>query len=340
MRRFLRGLLLVAAIGYPLAILALTLLIAFVGEAWWPATVAMYLPHALFATPLPVLLVALLRLGPRWLAVPQLGAAALILFPLMGLSCGGATAPAAGPTLRVLSYNVDYGFISKPELLAEIADARADVVVLEAANARLIEAVKGLLAEHRSESYGQFLVASRWPIVEFYRPPPLADEVDPAFVRATLETPLGRVDLYVTHPVSPHRGFDAIRGSGLGQALGSGEVFTSERAAKLIRNSEIRIRQVTALAESARGAINPVIIAGDTNLPPLSPLFRRELGSYRDGWSAARNGFGYTFPNHKWMPWLRLDRVLTGPELRFVGFSVGTRRGSTHRCVIADLTRS
>ena len=30
----------------------------------------------------------------------------------------------------------------------------------------------------------------------------------------------------------------------------------------------------------------PVIIAGDTNLPVLSPLFRANLGRYQDGFSS------------------------------------------------------
>jgi hypothetical protein len=37
---------------------------------------------------------------------------------------------------------------------------------------------------------------------------------------------------------------------------------------------------------------------------------------------------------------MRIDRILAGPELRFVHFEVGRRRASTHYCVIADLCRA
>jgi endonuclease/exonuclease/phosphatase family metal-dependent hydrolase len=50
-------------------------------------------------------------------------------------------------------------------------------------------------------------------------------------------------------------------------------------------------------------------------------------------------GFGYTFPADQWIPWMRIDRILAGPELRFLHFEVGRRRGSDHLAVIADLAR-
>src|SRR6187401_901740 len=66
-RALLRWTLLIGAVTYPVAIGGLVSALAFIGERWWPTTVALYLPGALFAAPLPLLTLALLVWGPRWL---------------------------------------------------------------------------------------------------------------------------------------------------------------------------------------------------------------------------------------------------------------------------------
>jgi len=60
-----------------------------------------------------------------------------------------------------------------------------------------------------------------------------------------------------------------------------------------------------------------VLIAGDTNLPGLSWALATLLGDYHDAFDEAGRGFGYTYPAwHR--SWLRIDRVLGGPRLRFL----------------------
>jgi hypothetical protein len=68
-------------------------------------------------------------------------------------------------------------------------------------------------------------------------------------------------------------------------------------------------------------------------------VFDRYLSHYVDGFTAAGAGFGYTFPNGKHLPWMRLDRILAASPLRFVEFYVGDSPASDHRCVVADLQR-
>jgi vancomycin resistance protein VanJ len=337
LRRFFRFLLVACAVAYPLAIAGVILALAFVGETWWPTTVALYLPRLGFAVPLPFLVLALLVWGPRWLVVGQAIAAALIVFPLMGLELGGAT-PAAAQKLKILSYNVDYGHISKPEVRKEIVASGADLVLLQGTDRRIIEPLQDHFAGHDTRRVGEFFVASRFPIKDVVEPPKFPDGYNANFIRVTVETPLGLIDVYNAHPVSPRRGFEAIRGDGLRDGLASGRVLAGEGSERLVKNADLRARQVAALAAHAATATHPVIIAGDLNLPGLSPLFREQLGAYQDGFVEVGRGFGYTFPAHKWLPWMRIDRVLAGPELRFVSFATGERRGSDHLCVIAELT--
>jgi endonuclease/exonuclease/phosphatase family metal-dependent hydrolase len=77
------------------------------------------------------------------------------------------------------------------------------------------------------------------------------------------------------------------------------------------------------------------VIVGDTNLPPLSGIGRRRFGAFRDAFEAVGFGFGYTFPAK--LPWMRIDRVLAGPGVRFLSARVGARGASDHRSLRVDL---
>jgi endonuclease/exonuclease/phosphatase family metal-dependent hydrolase len=81
----------------------------------------------------------------------------------------------------------------------------------------------------------------------------------------------------------------------------------------------------------------PVIIAGDTNLPGSSWALAHWFGEFQDGFDEAGSGFGYTYPLGKRRPWLRLDRVLAGPQFRFVDFGVIESKASDHLAVLAEL---
>ncbi len=334
MRRFLRGTLVALAIAYPLALIAVWLGLALVGETWWPTTVALYLPRLAFAAPLPLLVLALLVWGPRWLLAGQLVAAGVLLFPLLGLELGGPVEPSGRPRLRVLSYNVNYGYMSNARILADITGAGADVIVLQASHHRLHPALDAALASYQRYHHREFYVASRFPIVSVHEP----DGFHPAFVRVTLATPLGPIDVFDIHPLSPRPGLDALRGDGLRESISDGRVLRGEGSDRVLKNTDLRARQVAGVAALAAASTNPVIIAGDTNLPALSPLYREHLGRWQDGFEEVGRGFGYTFPAHKWIPWMRIDRILAGPELRFLRFGVTPASGaSDHLAVWADL---
>lgn len=325
------------AVAYPLAIGGVIVALALVGETWWPTVVALYLPRVAFAVPLPLIVLALVIWGPRWLLVGQAIAAALIVFPLMGLELGSAASSASGPTVKIFSYNVDFGHVSRPDVRKEIMTAGADVVLLQGMDQRITEPMQQFFTGFETRRVGEFFVASRFPIQELIEPPHLDEDHLAGFIRVTLETPMGLIDVYNVHPVSPRRGFEAIRGDALREGIASGRVLSGDGSDRVERNTDLRARQVAALAAHARTASNPVIIAGDTNLPGLSPLFRDQLGTFQDGFAEVGRGFGYTFPAHGWIPWMRIDRVLAGPQLRFVSFAVGQGQGSDHLCVIAVL---
>ena len=297
----------------------------------------LYLPRFPAALPLPLLAIAAARARqPASLAL--VGATAwVVLFPLMGFELSFPRKAPGPDTIRILSYNSDLGHRGSDAMYGQVVEARPDIVLFQMTGHRTTD----YFADHPLEGYvvnrtGEFWAASRFPIVDVFEPEELP-EVPPAsagFVRYTIESPLGRLDVYNVHPQSPRVGFEELRGRGL-----LVEPARAREWEPLEANTRLRQRQVRAMSEHARVARNPVIIAGDTNLPVLSPTFDRYLGSYQDGFERSGTGFGYTFPAHKPFPWMRIDRILAGPELRFVHFEVGSRHASTHYCVIADLCR-
>jgi len=78
-----------------------------------------------------------------------------------------------------------------------------------------------------------------------------------------------------------------------------------------------------------------VLIAGDTNLPSLSPALVDTVGSFRDAFREAGSGFGYTFPSRH--PWMRIDRMMASSDVAFTRFEIGCKETSDHLCIVTEL---
>jgi hypothetical protein len=156
-------------------------------------------------------------------------------------------------------------------------------------------------------------------------------------MRYVVDTNLGKLALYSVHPISPRGAMGVYRLRGLFHHIRTGQILAGDPEANLMENAALRVQQVTAFAAMAKTERDPVVIAGDTNLPGLSATLQSQLSDYTDGFSSASWGFGYTFPSKR--PFLRLDRVMTGPELGVADFQIGCPGVSDHRCVVAQLFR-
>jgi vancomycin resistance protein VanJ len=329
---------------YPISLLGAAGVLRYVGERWWVTGVGLYLPRLLFAAPLPIIAVALGASPPlRRLFWTQVVAFFLLVFPLMGFVLPWPHSPVReAPTMRLLSYNIDAAIGGIDNIVDEINHYSPDVVVLQELG-RAGESMSAALQTLYPTVHvsGQFLLATRYPVSSTNDP----DQIDydgrlrsPRFVRQVLVTPLGEIALYDVHPLSPREIFYALRGRGLRRELLSRHFYSSASAAIYQVNNGLRTLQVQDFAGAAQRETDPVVIAGDTNLPGLSYVLHRYLSEYQDGFVKAGWGFGYTFPTNR-HPWMRLDRILASEELRFVRFEVGRSVSSDHRCVIADLQR-
>jgi endonuclease/exonuclease/phosphatase family metal-dependent hydrolase len=335
----------VLAVGYVMVLTLLLLGLRLVGERWWVTDLGLYLPRIGFALPLPVLAFAA-AVTRRWrLLASQAVAAVLLVFPLMGLHLGlpsPAGSPRAGAfRLRVLTENIAVAAFGLEAILKNVRDADPDVVVFQETPLDRADLFRAGLASYALRVDGQFLIASRYPIVDAYVPPPIAQGRQmhaPRFVRCRLATPIGTVSVYDVHPISPRDALNEVRSDEMRYQILYGRVLRGEASDEVASNTALRLAQLRAIADDAAKADGPVIIAGDTNLPGLSWALDHYLGAYRDGFSEAGRGFGYTFPSTpRHHPWMRIDRILADRRSRFVAFRTSPEHASDHLAVIADL---
>jgi vancomycin resistance protein VanJ len=338
----LRSAVVVSAYGYPAVLVAIALCLRYVGESHWVTTLGLFLPRVGFALPLPFIALGLWIIRRRALLLSQLVALLVLLFPLMGLVVPWPTGEKQGqPALRLLSFNVDSGYVGYGAVCERIFEQAPDVVLIQEAGGDQAELVKILSSRYpHVQASTQFVIASRHRIIETAEPEkiPYYDRQRSArFVRYSLDTSIGVVALYNVHPISPRGVLQLNRGRAALHLLRTGELFAGDPAGDVGYNAGLRAQQIEHVARMAAKEKHPVVVAGDLNLPGLSATLARHLGGYADGFRAAGSGFGYTFPAK--FPFLRLDRIFASDALRVTGFEVGCKGLSDHFCVVADLQR-
>jgi endonuclease/exonuclease/phosphatase (EEP) superfamily protein YafD len=329
-----------SAVLYLLALLAVVAALRLIGERWWVTTIALYLPRIGFALPLPLLVVALLFGRSYRLLATQVAAAVVLLFPLMGLHLGGERRATAGALrFRLFALNIGLAKNGTGEVLDLIHGANPDVVVLEEVDDDNVETLRLGLPGYAFRHLDQFVIASRFPVDEEAVPRRIwidGRARSSQYARCRLITPAGPLRLFAAHPISPHDAFDQLRGHGLRHELLSGRIFQAASARAMEPNTRERLEQVRALAADAASSSDPVLIAGDTNLPGLSWALSHWLGGFSDGFAEVGRGFGYSYPAQR-MVWMRIDRILAGARFRFLDAATISPRVSDHLAVAADL---
>lgn len=318
--------------AYVAAVVAIALVLWGLGDAWWPATLLLFIGRWIFLTPLALLLPAAVLFRRRLLA-PLLLGALVALGPVMGFRLGLPRwlPHAPGTPFRVVTFNADGGYRTALDLPILIGDWKPDVIAFQECGVLLAYAttqVAGWYA-HRERS---LCVLSRYPIdsvsimdrsaferVKEDETLNVGGSAD--VVRYALRTPVGPVNFTNLHLETPRKGFDAL-------------VMGDVRRMKL--NTELRrIESEVARRWVAQGG-PPLIVAGDFNMPVESRIFQRYWGDLADAFSTAGFGLGMT----KYNGWIgvRIDHVLVGRSWRVERVSIGRDAGSDHRPVIVDLT--
>ena len=347
-RRWVRRFAVLLGIAYPLALLGVWLVLRLAAEKWWVTLVGLYAPPVGFLFPAPLVIAAAWVWAPRPILALQMFSLFVCLFPLMGLHLGLARHrdPDAS-TIRLVSYNIDASHRGGAGILAQVKKLDPNLVLLQEVDGSKVAELNAGFVGWNTDLHGQFFIASRFPLTHVYAPPDIhyeagegnarkAGDGGARYMAYTIATPLGLVDVFSVHTTSPREGLEDIRGRGFWYELRSGNILLGQGHEQLAFNAYRRARQAQGLADAARASPRPVIIAGDTNLPGLSRIFREKLGRFDDAFAAVGRGFGYTFPSK--LPWLRIDRILTNGKLQAVDFQVGDTRASDHLCVSATIT--
>jgi endonuclease/exonuclease/phosphatase (EEP) superfamily protein YafD len=330
------------ALAYPLTLVVVILVLRFASQRFWQIELALYVPRVLFGLPLPVLTILLFWLGMRRLLWTQAVAAWLVLFPLMGLVLPGWTRQARDPseTLRLLTYNGNFAYGGHEALAAQVLAVHPDIVIFQQLffSQQLAKRLASSYAAMRND--GEFFIASRFPIrsAEFGgRLTYLGRDRSPRFIRYEVDSALGPLVIYSVHPISPLFQIAQARRNGLRQAIASGALFSFDPNSEINYDTGLRALQIQTFSEMAQRETLPVIVAGDTNSPGLSASLS-VLKGFTDGFTAAGQGFGYTFPSNR--PWMRIDRIFASRQLHFLDFGVGNSLASDHLPAFALMERT
>ena len=286
--------------------------------AWLAFMIRTFLFHAGLAWSLVAIAAACVR---RW----RLLAATL---PLLALAFGPAVwncrpkhPPAiAGEPITVMSVNLLAGNHNTGPIIAEVAAARPDVLLLLEYTPHWHAAFRQPLAADypyvthaiRQGSFGM-AVYSRLPLAEPVNLElPLADSGTPQ-ARAVVQVGDRRLAIYAVHLMPPKSARHTIR----------------------------QRRELADLVEHLRAEELPVVLCGDFNFTSRSALAAAlaDLG-LTDVHDISGFGRGTTWSvlgRMRYLPGIRIDHIYVSPELTSLTSRTGVGQGSDHRPVVAEI---
>ena len=305
-------------------------------EQWWALAFLQYVPYYLFLVPALIAFAVSMKLSAKWRLISS-STVALVLTLIMGLSLGMGDVGSEG--IRVMTYNVkDYIALDSPEGLAIISEevARHDPDILMFQDARRLNltketdpsALKSLYGDRHVYTFGQYAVASRYPLRNCKPGKISYRDRQHTFVHCIVDTGFTQIDLYTAHFLTPRAGLNAVRHERL-SGIDEWEQNVADRMA-----------QARALASAVQTSIRPTILAGDFNAPDHSLVVRTlQSAGVRDAFAAAGVGYGYTY-GHSLRPgisFLRIDHIFVSSSIGVQDCFVGGKLASPHRPVVADL---
>ena len=299
-------------------------------ERWWWAGVNMFLPQFIWAIPGVILVPLTLWRARAWAWMP-VATAIYVAVSLMGF-CWSNPERGEGAPLRVMTYNVQlWQRRAVGAILDEIRLADPDILTLQDAYGATRGRVGDYLRNRHVASFGQYVIASRFPVVAS-APGDISYRGERhTYLRAQIDVRGQIVTIVSAHFVTPR---DALSTFRAGSLWGVGVSLTKQ-------NLSDRVIQARALANDLRGIDGPLIVAGDLNAPPPSLVIRAltDVGLI-DTFSASGRGYGYTFGHTLFggRSFLRIDQVLVSRHLKPSRVWVGGAEGSDHRPVITEVT--
>lgn len=222
----------------------------------------------------------------------------------------------AGETFKVYSANINKDNSDIIKLIADLKQNTPDIVFLQEVtpshNDKLRLVVQYLPYHVGRTSIGShrlgYALFSKFPVLDHRII--MLSEVGNSMLIATLKIGSRKVIFYGTHSQNP--------------------IFTNDFSD--------RTGQFMNLAQEINERSAPVIVAGDMNTTPFSPVFREfiRVSGLRD----SRNGFGWqpSWPANFPFLWLPIDHILVSQGIRVNNRTTGPHIGSDHYPVFAELS--
>jgi endonuclease/exonuclease/phosphatase (EEP) superfamily protein YafD len=317
--------------SYVAAVSAVWLLLWLGGDRWWLATVMLFGPRWLYAIPWVAIVPVAALVRPR-LLWPLAGAALVLLGPIMGLCLPWARLVALdGPTIRVLTCNVKGKCTNNQTLDQLINQTLPDIVALQGCWAEV--QIRWPAGWHVWKE-GEFVVASHYPLLDpktehRWGLPEHRPHIN--VLHCTVRTPERDVDVFSTHLLSPRDGLRVV--------LDQQTLLRPSEGPTLAADIEQRSQESEDAERWVQRLSTSPILVGDFNMPTDSNIYRRDWAKYRNAFSDAGLGYGYTeWPRIRGFSWgVRIDHVLTGPHWQTRRCWVGPDVGSDHLPLVADL---
>lgn len=254
----------------------------------------------------------------RW-ALPLIVPAGVLVAVILVAQNSSVGVPATESTrfFRVASLNVHRLGGDGDAIMAALSAVDADVVVLIEVNEHWRQRGDSVLgpkyshrvAQPREDNFGM-AVYSRYELLDVQVRSFLAD--GPPSVLATVNHPDGFVRLIATHPVPPPTPSYWLN----------------------------RTQQIQLVAEAAGDSALPVIVIGDFNLSPWTPVYRQFVRRSGLRNAAAAYGFPSTWGHAALVFQTPIDHCFISPHIRVGGFRTFLAPGSDHRGIAADLSLS
>ena len=258
----------------------------------------------------------ILLLGQQWqTASASLFIILLSVIPLIPFYFSSTAVGAAqnNNSYRLMALNVYFHSTAYDDVLALIDQTNPDIIILSEFTDAWRDGLRSLTIDYpythyvADDWYGQ-MIYSRIPFVAGSLDY-LADEKRPSVV-ATLDMEgvhLTVVGVHAMPPVSPD-------------------------------HARQRNQKLDSLAQFTQAQTNPVLIVGDLNITPWSPILRQFLIEANLG--DARRGYGLapTWPAQRPIIGIPIDYILVPPTLKIQNFQRGPYVGSDHYPIMADFS--
>ncbi len=321
----------VATWSYAALVLLILALTRWLGDLWWPTSILLFLPRSIWLLPIVGLALAAIRTGRRSLWSVQIALILVIVGPLMGFSLplGSLLAPQPqGVRLRILSLNRGSDGLDVDRLIALLDREQVDLICFQEGpldGSGLDPKLEAYFAKTWYRTRNNYL-ASRFPI-QLEKEPLIIEHPEHEFwpvrlFQARIQLPSGETFLLSdVHMPTVRYGFKRL--------------FRGDLAG-FRRYLDWRWDQAEQLLKAViSGSKEPILLAGDFNMPADSQMMDLFRAFFRLGFDEVGWGFGYTRPSA--FPWIGIDHILATPEWQFTRCWIGPNVGSDHLPVLAEV---